>query len=103
MVNGMVRFHSYDENGNPVPRGTAGRTDWTKEVDMSLAYNTTLADGELMLKATVFNLFNADTQISVNQTRSQNGDNGLELNPEWNMTTGRLGARYVSLQARYSF
>lgn len=98
---GHVSF--YDENGKPAPRGSSGRTDWTKEIDMSLAYNVALGDGDLLLKATVYNALNSDTQISVNQTRSQYGDNGLEANPEWNMTTGRLGARYVSFIARYSF
>lgn len=98
---GHVSF--YDENGTPTPRGTAGRTDWTYEFDTSLAYNVEVGGGDLMLKATVYNLFNAKTQTSVNQTRTQWGDNGLEVNPDWGMTTGRLGARYVSFEARYSF
>jgi outer membrane receptor protein involved in Fe transport len=93
----------YDENGNPAPRGSAGRTDWTKELDLSLAYNTELAGGKLMLKATVYNALNSDTQTAVNQTRTVDTDSGVGLNPDWNRTTDRLGARYISFEARYSF
>ncbi|MDO6428637.1 TonB-dependent receptor [Thalassotalea sp. 1_MG-2023] len=98
---GHVAF--YDTDGNPAPRGVYGETDWLKEFDMSLAYNTTLGEGDLMLKATVYNVFNFDTQTAVQQAFSRDGDNGIEENPNWGMTTGRLGARYVSFEARYSF
>jgi outer membrane receptor protein involved in Fe transport len=93
----------YDENGEPVRRGTAGRTDWTSELDLSLAYNVELGGGDLMLKATVYNALNADTQTAVEQERTRYTDTGTELNPEWNRTTGRLGARYVSFEAKYTF
>ena len=98
---GQVAF--YDENGVSAPRGSAGTTDWTKELDMSLAYKTQIAEGDLLLKATVYNLLNADTQIAVQQQRAQWGDNGLEVNPNWGNTTNRLGARYVSFEAKYTF
>ncbi|MBL4942206.1 MAG: TonB-dependent receptor [Colwellia sp.] len=98
---GQVSF--YDENGDPAPRGSSGTTDWTTEIDLSLAYNVDLAGGNLLLKATVYNALNADTQIAVQQQRAQNGDNGLEVNPNWGNTTARLGARYMSFEARYSF
>ena len=93
----------YDENGTPVPRGSAGETDWTTEIDLSFAYKVEIGGGDLLIKATAFNVLNADTQIAVEQIRSQNGDSGLERNPNWGMTTDRLGARYVSLEASYSF
>jgi len=93
----------YDEDGNPAPRGSGGRTDWTSELDLSLAYNIELGGGDLMLKATVYNALNSDTQTAVNQTRTIDTDDGIALNPDWNRTTGRLGARYVSFEARYSF
>jgi len=98
---GQVAF--YDENGTPAPRGSAGTTDWSKQLDLSLAYNTEIAGGDLVLKATVYNVFNSATQNAVQQQRAQNGDNGLELNPNWGNTTGRMAARYVSFTARYSF
>ena len=93
----------YDENGNPAPRGSAGTNDWTTEVDLSIAYNVDVVGGDLQLKATIYNVLNSDTQTSVNQIRSQYGDNGLERNPNWAMTTGRLGASYMSFEASYRF
>lgn len=93
----------YDENGNPSPRGTAGRTDWTKELDLSLSYRLDVSGHDLHLKGTVYNVFNADTQASVNQTRTQNGENGLEVNPNWGNTVSRIDPRVVSLEARFTF
>ena len=98
---GQVSF--YDENGNPAPRGSSGTTDWTASVDLSAAYAIDVFDGDLVLKAIIYNALNADTQTAVQQQRSQNGSNGLEVNPNWGKTTNRLGARYVSFEARYSF
>ena len=98
---GQVSF--YDENGNPAPRGSSGTTDWTASIDLSAAYTVDVFDGDLVLKAIIYNALNADTQTGVQQTRSQNGNNGLEVNPNWGNTTSRLGARYVSFEARYSF
>ncbi|SET62065.1 TonB-dependent receptor [Thalassotalea agarivorans] len=93
----------YDASGNPAPRGYFGTTDWIKDLDLSAMYETDLAGGNLMLKATVYNVFNFDTQTTVQNTHARDGANGIEVNPNWGMTTGRLGARYVSFEARYSF
>ncbi len=98
---GHVAF--YDENGDPAPRGSAGETDWLYEFDVNLTYNTKIGDGDLMLKATIYNLFNSDTQLAVNQTRTQWGDNGLIASPNWGDTNSRLGARFMSFEARYAF
>ncbi len=83
----------YDEDGNPAPRGSQGRTKWLNEVDMSVAYKTQVGDGDLLLKATIYNLFDADTQTAIKE----------ETGANWRSTTGRLGARYMSFEARYSF
>ncbi|AIY67362.1 TonB-dependent receptor [Pseudoalteromonas piratica] len=93
----------YDADGNPAPRGTFGETDWLKEFDLSLAYNISVAGNPLELKATAYNLFNFDTQTSVVQANARDGANGQEVNPNWGMTSGRLGARYISFEARYAF
>ncbi|NMP31607.1 TonB-dependent receptor [Thalassotalea sp. M1531] len=98
---GHVSF--YDENGDPAPRGSSGETDWLYELDMNLTYNTQIGGGDLMLKATIYNVFNSDTQTNVEQTRTQWGDTGLIANPNWGDTSGRLGARFMSFEARYSF
>jgi hypothetical protein len=59
----------FDENGNPFPaevkpRGSAGRLPWTKTVDLSFAYTPMWADG-LMMKVDVFNVFNEQEVIAV--------------------------------------
>ena len=94
----------YDENGNPSPRGTAGTTDWVAQFDLSASYTLDLFENNLVLKGTVYNLFNSDTQTTVYQNGTTTNDNGdVVANPNWGMTTGRQGARYVSLTARYEF
>lgn len=93
----------YDENGNPAPRGSKGNLPWLTNVDMSLTYNTDFFGTDMTLKGTVYNLFDGDSAMSINEERAQYGDNGLELNPDYGLVTGRQGARYVSLVARIEF
>ncbi len=93
----------YDENGNPAPRGSKGNLPWLTNVDMSLTYYTDIFGADMTLKGTVYNLFNGDTAVSINEERAQYGANGLELNPDYGLVTGRQGARYVSLVARIEF
>ncbi|QSX36896.1 TonB-dependent receptor [Shewanella sedimentimangrovi] len=95
----------YDENGNPAPRGSVGTLPWVTSVDLSLSYSTELFGGDLTLKGTVYNLLNSDAATDINEERSRYADtaNGLELNPDYGMVTGRQEARYLSLIARYEF
>lgn len=94
----------YDENENPSPRGSYGTTDWTYVFDLSATYRVNVFENDLMLKATVYNLFNSDTQTTVYQTgTTTNAADELAADPNWGMTTGRVGSRYVSLVARYEF
>ncbi|GIU24128.1 Oar protein [Shewanella colwelliana] len=95
----------YDENGNPAPRGTAGNLPWVTNVDMSLMYKTELLGGGFSVKGTVYNVLNSDTATNINEERARYADtaNGLELNPDYGMTTDRQTERYFSLVARYEF
>jgi len=93
----------YDENGNPAPRGSKGNLPWSTNVDMSLTYYTDFFGSDMTLKGTVYNLFNSDSAININEERAQYGDNGLELNPDYGLVTSRQGARYMSLVARIEF
>ncbi|PAJ76366.1 TonB-dependent receptor [Pseudoalteromonas sp. NBT06-2] len=92
----------YDADGNPAPRGSAGRTPWTKEIDLSLLYQTEIFDGNLSLKASIYNLFNEDTATSYIQKHQANSDSNA-VNAEWGTTNRRLASRYMSLTARYIF
>ncbi|WP_196141123.1 TonB-dependent receptor [Aliikangiella sp. G2MR2-5] len=84
----------YDAEGNPSPRGSAGNLDWTHNVDLSFSYrNDEILEG-LLLKATVYNLFAADTAVDVNEW-TNSGNYGL--------TEIYQQERYLSLIARVEF
>ena len=55
------------DNGTTiVPRGTAGRTDWIRSLDLNVAWRPAFADNKLTFKMDVFNVFNEHgvTQVS---------------------------------------
>ncbi len=54
-------------NNLPVPRGTAGRLPWTTTFDLNVAYRPAFAPG-LQFKLDVFNLFDNQKVIAVNET-----------------------------------
>ncbi|MEO8160943.1 MAG: TonB-dependent receptor [Arenimonas sp.] len=62
----------YDNGSVTVPRGTRGRTDWSRTVDLNVAYKPNWAEG-MTLKMDVFNLFNEHAVASVNEF----GENGI--------------------------
>ncbi|MDP5141404.1 TonB-dependent receptor [Rheinheimera baltica] len=94
----------YDWDGTPAPRGSAGRLDWLYEFDLSLSYHTTVADGDLSVKATVYNLFNFDTPINVNEVAQiTQTDGSFAPNPDWNTASALQSNRTVSLVVRYQF
>lgn len=96
----------YDENGKPAPRGSAGRLGWVFNMDMSLAYGLDLSVGHVNIKGTVYNVFNTDTAIAINEERSINdagSANGLARNPNYGLASERQSARFMSLEARYEF
>lgn len=96
-------YSFYDWQGNPVPRGTAGRTPWTKELDLSLTYKTELFGNDLSLTGKIYNVFNTDGTVKVDQENAMWAGDEIVQNPEWGRTTGRIGSRFVSLSARLVF
>jgi hypothetical protein len=93
----------YDENGNPAPRGSAGTLPWVTNIDMSLAYQTKFYGNDLTLKGTIYNLLNADSATAINEERTYYGEQGVALNPDYGLVTGRQAARYASFVARLTF
>ncbi len=57
----------YDNGSTVVSRGTAGRTPWSRTLDLNVAYRPAFADGKLTFKADVFNLFNEHAVTAVNE------------------------------------
>ncbi|MCC4606130.1 hypothetical protein LL971_20305, partial [Xanthomonas campestris pv. parthenii] len=49
----------------PSPRGSAGRTPWTRTLDLNVAYRPAFADGKLVVKVDIFNVTNEDKPLSV--------------------------------------
>ena len=96
----------YDENEQPAKRGSKGNLDWVTNVDLSLTYITTVMDGDLSFKATVYNVFDSDSATNIEETRTKNDSStasGIALNPEYGRVTDRQEERYVSFVARYEF
>ncbi|MDH3820829.1 MAG: hypothetical protein OEU59_06870, partial [Gammaproteobacteria bacterium] len=57
-----------DESFTFNPRGSAGRTEWVYQVDLSAIYSFGWGDhATVELRADVFNLFDADTATEVNE------------------------------------
>jgi hypothetical protein len=48
-----------------VPRGSVGRTEWMRTLDLNVAYRPNWAEGRLTLKADVFNVFDEHAVTSV--------------------------------------
>jgi len=93
----------YDENEDPAPRGSQGNLPWVTNVDLSLTYMTDLFGGGFTVKGTVYNVLNSDTATNIVETRTRDGADGLELNPDYGRVTDRQEERFFSLVARYEF
>ena len=56
------------QQGEPVPRGSLGRTSDLYRLDLGLKYTReAFADGELTLRLDVFNLFDFDEETEVDE------------------------------------
>ncbi len=81
--------------GNPSPMGKGGKTDWTKQVDLSLRYTmpgSWTANHKLILRADIFNLF--DTKMVTG--RDTNADDGSDYtyhNPDYGSPTSYSAPR----------
>jgi hypothetical protein len=82
--------------GVGVPRGVGLKTDWINTLDLSVRYTVPdkiiPAGGNLVLRADVFNLFNADSVNSFEETGDT--DNGA-VNPDYGSPIAYQAPRYV--------
>ncbi len=84
----------YDKDGNPTPRGSAGNLPWSHNFDLSFSYrNDDILEG-LLLKATVYNIFENDSAIDVKEVGNS---------ADFGMTETYQKPRYLSLTARVEF
>jgi len=64
---------SSDNGSSIVQRGTAGRTPWSRNLDLNVAWKPAFADGHVTLKFDVFNVFNEHAVTAV----SEAGEDGV--------------------------
>ena len=100
------------DNGTTIfPRGTAGRTPWTRTLDLNVAYKPNWAKG-LQFKLDVFNVFNTQTVVTVSEqgesavgdpTQGPNCGGTGQARCTYKMATGYQAPRSVRLMVQYDF
>lgn len=87
--------------GEQVPRGTAGRLPWTKSLDLNVAWTPAFADKKLTFKVDVFNVFNSQDAINVNESGEDAAGN---WQPNvWKSATRYQTPRSVRFMVQYDF
>ncbi|ENN99402.1 MULTISPECIES: TonB-dependent receptor [Pseudoalteromonas] len=81
-------------------RGTNGRTPWVFNLDLSAAYDFTVSDIDMRASVNVFNIFNSQTESSLNEHYEQNEG---EVNAYHDAAYSWQTPRYVriGLEARF--
>lgn len=95
-------FYCLNEKGETQlhSRGSMGRTPWSSQLNVGLMYEKILSQGKLILRADVFNIFNQQSAIEVNEF----GDAVESVrNVNYGTPTAFSTPRYVRLTARYDF
>jgi hypothetical protein len=91
------------DNGTTiVPRGSVGRTDWMRQLDLSVAYRPAFADGKLVFKADVFNVFDADAVTQVQEIGEDASGRPL-FDSTYRTATAFQQARQVRFGVQYDF
>lgn len=92
-----------------VQRGSAGRTPWTANFDLSVTYVPNFAQKKLTLGVTVFNLLNSQKATELNEVRdfdrgaSNSTTFPLQQGQNYRSPTSFQDPRFVQLTARYEF
>jgi hypothetical protein len=84
-------------------RGDFGRTPWSWNFDMSVAYIPGWADKKLTLQVDAFNVFNLDSVTEYNETSNQTGRNPLLFDPNFLNDVNYQSPRALRFTARYEF
>ncbi len=84
-----------------VPRGSRGRTEWSRNLDLNVAYKPNWADGHLMMKIDVFNVLNEHAVTTVVE-QGENGS-GQPAPDRYKTPTGFQTPRSVRFSVNYEF
>lgn len=87
--------------GVAMPPGKAGRTPWTKKLDLGVSYRPDFADNKLAFTAQVFNVLNEQKAVQTSATFGT--DSAYTLSNTYNMPLYFQEPRYVQLSASYDF
>lgn len=94
---------SLGNNGSTViSRGSVGRTPWTHTLDLNVAYKPTWMEG-LQFKMDVFNVFNADKVISVNEVGEDASGSPTNVANTYLTPTAFQTPRSVRFMVQYDF
>jgi len=87
--------------GELKPRGTSGRTPWTRTLDLNVQWRPAFAEDRLTLKMDVFNVFDSQRETSVNEFGEDSAGN---WQPNvWQSATGYQAPRSVRFMVQYDF
>lgn len=94
---------SLGNNGDTVvSRGSVGRTPWTHTLDLNVAYKPTWMEG-LQFKMDVFNVFNADKVVSVNEVGEDASGSPTNVANTYLTPTAFQTPRSVRFMVQYDF
>lgn len=105
-------YYCLNDQGQTVltQRGSAGRTPWTKQVDLQLAYapKNLMTKGELRFQLDVFNVFNSQKPIEENETRdysrqTSGAASGNRISANYGLPLAWQAPRSARLTVRYEF
>jgi len=82
-------------------RGTEGRTPWTYDVGASITYLTSWGNSDIKVKFAVFNLFNSQRTLEVDEELQE--DISDELNPVYGQSVQFQDARFAQLTVTLEF
>lgn len=90
-----------------VPRGSRGRTPWTTQLDAQVAWTPKIGNGRLTLQVDVFNIFNSQKVVRVNEvadySRATTSAVEGKVNPNYLNPTDYQEGRSVLFTGRYEF
>ena len=91
-----------------VPRGSRGRTPWTSQLDAQIAWTPKLGNGRLTVQVDVFNIFNTQKVVRVNEVADYSratttSTEAGKVNPNYLNPTDFQEGRSVLFTGRYEF
>lgn len=94
--------YSHYCNGVPAPQGKGPKSDWTKNIDLSMRYTVPekfAMGGNLVLRADIFNLFDTHSVTTryVQYDLGSDYGNPINIDPSYGLPTGYNTPRYMRL------